>query len=177
MKNIKYVIIGVIISFILFFFVSVLFSFINRNKTIHINEYKGAEDALNILNDKIDKLKKDETCKISLKYMSNRIKDNILTGDVKLKDYYETYYKDDMTFVDYYNYVITACSLETNDITYYKAVGTLVYPNYIKDQYNRSYEIHFVDPLFDDKNIDEIGTYSTLFNEISVLSDVIKELS
>lgn len=177
MKNIKYVIIGVIISFILFFFVSVIISFMNRNKTIHINEYPGAEESLTMLNEKIDKLKKDETCRISLKYMSNRIKDNILTGDVRLKEYYESYYKDDMTFVDYYNYVITACSLDRNDITYYKAVSTLVYPNYIKDKYNRSYEIHFVDPIFDDTGIDETGTYSTLFNEISVLSDIVKELS
>ena len=177
MKNIKYVIIGVIISFILFFFISVIFSFINRNKTIHINEYQGAEESLTMLNDKIDKLKVTETCRISLKYMSNRIKDNILTGDVKLKEYYESYYKDEMTFVDYYNYVLSSCLLDKDDITYNKAMSTLVYPNYIKDKYNRSYEIHFIDPLFDDTGIDETGTYSTLYNEISVLSDVIKELS
>ena len=96
MKNIKYVVIGMIISLILFFFISVLSSFINRNKTIHINEYKGAELSLVQLNDKIDALKVDETCKISLKYLSNRIKDNILTGDVKIKDYYENFYKDEM---------------------------------------------------------------------------------
>ena len=177
MKNIKYIIIGVIISFILFFIIGAISSYINRNRTIHINEYEPSKGSLEALNNKIDKLKVTETCMISLKYMSNRINENILSGDVKLKDYYETFYKDDLTFIDYYNYVATSCKIENNTILYNKAMSTLVYPNYIKDRYNRSYEYHIIDPFFNDTAIDESGTYSTIFNEISTLNDLIEELS
>ena len=177
MKNIKYIVIGMMISFILIFIVSSISSYMNRNKTIHINEYESATESIDNLNSKIDKLKVDETCKISLKYMSNRIKENVLTGDVKLKDYYESFYKEDLTFIDYYNYVVSSCSIDNNPIIYNKAMSTLVYPNYIKDRYNRSYELHIVDPFFNDTYVDETGTYSTIFNEISTLNDLIEVLS
>ena len=173
MNNIKYVIFGIFISLILFFFIGGVFSFVNRNQTIHIKDYEGFDKNIEELSDRIDKVKNND-CRSSLQYMLNRIKDNHLTGDIKIKDYYESFYKDNLTFVDYYNYVSSSCNIDNNEI-YIKAMSTLVYPTYIKNLYNKSYEIHFKDFYYKD-NIDEMGTYSTLVNEMYVLSDLLKEI-
>ena len=175
MNNIKYVVFGMLIFLILFFFVGVVFSFVNRNQAIHIKEYDNYEKDINVLSDKINKIKKDD-CRASLNDMLDRIKDNHLTGDIKIKDYYEFFYKDNLTFVDYYNYVSSTCNINNNEI-YIKAMSTLVYPEYIKNTYNRSYEFYFKDKFFSDNTFNDLGTYTTFVNEIFVLSDILEELS
>ena len=67
--------------------------------------------------------------------MLNRIDENNFKEDVKIKDYYESFYKDDKTFIDYYNEAATICSVDSNKI-YLKAMSSLVYPSQIKDEYN-----------------------------------------
>ena len=53
-------------------------------------------------------------------------------------------------------------------------MSSLVYPSQIKDEYNHSYELHI---KYNYNNNDEIGTYSTIVNELSVLSDLLEEIS
>jgi hypothetical protein len=176
MKNIKYVILGIFISFIIFFIIGIIYSNINRNNKIHINKYEGYNSTREKLLSKIDNIK-DDTCKLSLKYMLERIDSNNMEGDVSLKDYYESFYADDLTMVDYYNYVISSCNLEFNAKIYNTAMSSMVYPNYIKDKYNRAYEIYFKDYGYNDKNIDEMGTYTTIINELNTISMLLEELS
>ena len=175
MSKSKYIITGLFIALILFFITSVIFSYINRNQSICVKSYDNYEQDMKVLSEKVDKVK-NETCRVSLKYLLDRIKDNHFEGCVKLKDYYESFYKDDFTFVDYYNYVATSCNINNNEL-YVKAMSTLVYPAYIKNKYNRAYEFYIEDYYFYDKDIDDMGSYSTLVNEITVLSDLLKELS
>lgn len=175
MKNIKYIIIGILISFIIIFIINIITFNINSNQTIHINSYEGYEEAKNTLSKKIDKVKNDD-CRSSLNNMLKRIDDNNLKGDVKIGDYINSYFKDNLTFVDYYSYVSDSCNI-SDDKIYIKAMSTLVYPNYIKDKYNRSYELHIID-LTNQTNIsDDVGTYTTMLNELGVLSDILGELS
>ena len=175
MKNIKYIIIGILISFIIVFIINIITFNINSNQTIHINSYEGYEEAKNTLSKKIDKVKNDD-CRSSLNNMLKRIDDNNLKGDVKIGDYINSYFKDNLTFVDYYSYVSDSCNI-SDDKIYIKAMSTLVYPNYIKDKYNRSYELHIID-LTNKTNIsDDVGTYTTMLNELGVLSDILGELS
>ena len=175
MKSIKYVMLGVFISFIIFFVIGIIYSNINRNNKIHINDYQSFNESITSLSTKIDKVK-DDTCRSSLNYMKDRIVSNHLTGDVSLKDYYESFYKDDLTILDYYEYIKTSCNLEHNNKIYNLGLSSLVYPEYIKNKYNRSYEIYFKDYMFKDKNIDDMGTYSTIINELSMLSSILEEL-
>lgn len=175
MKNIKYILLGVLISFIIFFIIGIIYSNINRNNKIHINKYDGYEDTRNTLLTKIDKVK-DESCRSSLKTMLERIDSNNLSGDVSLKDYYYSFYAGDMTIIDYYNYVVASCNLKNNPKIYNQAMSSLVYPSYIKDRYNRSYEIYFKDYLFDDNNTNEVGTYTTIINELTTLSMLLEEI-
>ena len=175
MKNIKYIIIGILISFIIVFIINIITFNINSNQTIHIKSYEGYEEAKNTLSKKIDKVKNDD-CRSSLNNMLKRIDDNNLKGDVKIGDYINSYFKDNLTFVDYYSYVSDSCNI-SDDKIYIKAMSTLVYPNYIKDKYNRSYELHIID-LTNKTNIsDDVGTYTTMLNELGVLSDILGELS
>ena len=177
MKNIKYIMLGVLISFIIFFVIGAIYSNINRNNKIHINEYTGFEETKNNFNKRIDAIK-NETCRSSLKYMLNRVEENAsLKGDVSLKDYYESFYKDDLTIIEFYSYVMSSCNLEKNTKTYNMALSSLIYPEYIKNKYERSYEFNFKNYLYKDTKIDEMGTYTTIINELSTISLILEELS
>ena len=102
MKNIKYIILGLFITFIIIFILNILFSCVNRNRVIRINKYDGYDKTREGIVLKIDKIKNTD-CKNSLNNMLNRIDENNFKEDVKIKDYYESFYKDDKTFIDYYN--------------------------------------------------------------------------
>ena len=176
MKNIKYVILGILISFIIFFIIGILYSYINKNNKIHINRFENYNSIREKMLSDIDKIKNDN-CRVSLKSMLDRIDSNNLDGDVSLKDYYESFYKDDLTIIDYYNYVVSSCNIEFSNDIYTTAMSSMVYPEYIKNRYNRSYEIYFKDYLFKDNILDEVGTYSTITSELKTLKMILEELS
>ena len=175
MKNIRYILLGVFISFILFFITGIVFSIINTNNKVHVQKYDGFNSVYETYNTKIDKVKNDN-CRLSLKYMLERIKDNYFDHDVSIKEYYESYYKDDLTFIDYYDLVISSCEIKS-DVTniYNEAMSSMIYPEYIKNKYNRGYEIYFKDYLYNDKQIDSIGTYSTIISELTTLNLLMEE--
>ena len=174
MNKIKYIIFGIFIAVIMLFITSFILSSVHRNTEICIKDINNFDNNINELSAKVDKVK-DDTCRVALNYMLDRIKVNHLTGCVKQKEYLDSFYYEDLSFVDVYSYVASACDIDSNSI-YIRAMSTLVYPNYIKDRYNRSYEIHFKDGFFHDEGIDEVGSYTTLANEMIVLSDILEEL-
>ena len=172
MKNVKYVILGMFILFILIFLSSFIFIYINRNRTVHINKYEGYDKIRETLSKKIDKVKNKE-CKNALNNMLERIDLTNFKSDVKLKEYYEAYYKDDLTFVDLYTDAAYACDIN-NERLYIESLKTNVYPSIIKSEYNNSYELRI---RYKYDNNDEIGTYTTIVGELGVLSDLLEELS
>ena len=175
MKNTKYVLLGVFIMFIIIFIINIVSSCINSNRTIHIKSYDGYDKTRESLSTKINKVKNTD-CKNSLNNMLNRIDDNNISGNIKIKDYYEVFYKDDLTFLDYYQEAVETCNVK-NDQIYIKAMSALLYPNQIKEEYNHSYELHVKYKNNSNNISDEIGTYTTILNELGVLSDILGELS
>ena len=172
MKNIKYVILGMFILFIIIFLSSFVFTFNNRNRIIHVNKYEGYDKTREELSKKIDKVKNVD-CKNSLNDMLERIDSINFTTDVKLKDYYEVYHKDDKTFLDFYTSAADACNIN-NEKIYIKALQSTTYPIFIGSEYNNAYELR-IRYVYD--NNDEIGTYTTIVGELGVLSDLLEELS
>ena len=175
MKNCKYVVFGIMLSFIIFFLLTIFLSNVNRNSKILIKDYEQFDETIDSITKKVQKIKKEE-CRVAINSMIDRIKSNHLSGEVSIKEYTDSFFADDLTFVDYYNYVSSSCSIN-NEQLYVNAMGTLVYPTYIKNKYNKSYEFYIKDNYYYDKDFDKMGTYSTLVNEVSILSDILEELS
>ena len=171
MKNIIF---GISISFIIIIIVFIILTFVERNSYITINSYASFDETIEVFNNKISKIKNNE-CKLSLEYMINRIKDNKMEGNIKIKDYYESFYKDDMTFIDYYNYVSSSCNINNSKI-YNEALSSLLYPETIKNRYESSYVFKIKDIFNDNNRIDEMGTYTTIIHELNVVDMFLEEL-
>ena len=180
MDKIKYILYGLFISFVLLGLLSFILAFINTNQEIYIKDIDKYIDSINNLETRIDKLDKNLTCKSSLLTMLKRINNTHFTnGKVKIKEYYDKYYEEDLTFLDYYQGVIEACELDNNDHIYATALTAYAYPNEIKNKYYFSYELHFKDlfnsePLL--KEEQEIKSYTTKYNELLVLSELLEVL-
>ncbi|MCR4581235.1 MAG: hypothetical protein K5666_01845, partial [Bacilli bacterium] len=63
MKNVKYIVFGIFICLLLLFILSGVLSHFYRNSTIHMKEYDNYEESIELLSNKINKVK-DDDCKI-----------------------------------------------------------------------------------------------------------------
>lgn len=169
---------NIIFSLLIVFFLIMVLSFIKTftfNRYITVQDISGYTKKMNELTKKIENIK-DDKCKTSLNNMAIRINQTHFNKNVLIKKYVDVYFKDEITFLDYYNEVVDSCKNKYDEDIYSNVLASLSYPYQIRKEYLLRYEIS----LFDIKNRnklnkydDELGTYSTKYLELSVLSKLI----
>ena len=186
MKKYPYVFLGFFISILVLLIIHFISINIKMNRVINVKEMDDSysKKIVEIESD-IEKLKDDE-CKNSLKYMSDRIKVTIPDKGVTLKDYYHRYYgydnnrndDDGETFLFFYSKVADNCNIN-NDSIYSKALESMVFPYEIKNRYLGTYQISISDLFILKDEIDksdELGSYSNKMLELEVLSKLVEEV-
>lgn len=180
MVNRKYILLGIFVSFIVIGLVTMILAFTNLDKEIYIKDLDKYTDSIMRLKDRVDKLDKDNTCKSAFNKTIDRINNtHFNNGKIKIKDYYEAYFKDDETFIDYYQLIIDDCKMNNNDKIYGMVLSAYSYPNKIKNDYRLSYELHIED-LFNNKDIrkeeQEINSFTTKYMELLVIDKLLEVL-
>ncbi len=173
----KSMLMGSLITILVLLLVHLLYITFFEEEIVHIKEVPKYTERITSINEKIAKIK-DEKCVSSLKDMLERIKDTYFTEDITLKEYILAYYKDDKTFIDYYEDVNNACSLKGSDEIYFNVLSSMNYPNSLKNRYDLRYEVRLKDPKRDElfKNSDEVGTYTTKMLELLIINELIDEV-
>ena len=176
MVNRKYILLGIFISFMIMGLLIMLLAFINQDKEIYIKDLDRYTETVMRLKNRVDKLD-NNTCKMAFNRTIDRINDtHFNNGKVKIKEYYEAYYKNDETFLDYYQLIIDDCNMENNDKIYGMALSAYSYPNQVKNNYYLSYELHIED-LFNNKDMrkeeQEINSFTTKYMELVVLDSLL----
>lgn len=180
MNNIKFIIIGILLS-IVTISTYILFTIsYDREDYIKVKKIPNYTDIRDTLKNDISKIKNEE-CKNSLNNMLSRIESTYYTKDITVEEYYLNYNKDDNTFLNMFEEAKDACSLtnEQSDPIYILALSSTNYPNKIKEKYLYSYELKIKDK-FSRKEVedinDEIGTYTTKMLEFKTLKEIINEV-
>lgn len=173
----KYIFYGILLALIIITLISIIMTCFNKEETIYIKDYDAYDSTINKIQDNIDKIP-DEKCSSSLKNLRTRIDDTHFTSNTTLNEYYNKYHKDNLTFLDYYNKVLTSCNIDNKDNIYIKVLNSLNFPTYIDNKYNLIHEINFKDynTRRNLKKYDEIGSYTNKVNELEVLSLLIDEV-
>lgn len=148
----------------------------NKEEMIYVRDLSFYTKRATIIRDDIEKIK-NETCKKSFSDMFNRINETHFTENVTIEKYYKAYFKDDKTFLNYYEDLIGSCELDEDlDSIYILVLSASNYPNEVKKRYLLSHEFIIKDYDSRDilsKNIDETGTYTTKALELQVINELL----
>ena len=175
----KWMILSSLITIIIITIASIVISLTSYNRTIKIRTIEDYHTIKVNLKNKIDKVK-DKDCKVSLNNMMDRIDNTYLTENTNVKTYYEVYFKDNKTLLNYFDDVVNSCDLtkKDTDIIYVDALSSTNYPNSIKKEYYLRYELKIRDnysaKYLEDNDL--IGTYTTKYLELKVLNSLIEEV-
>lgn len=157
----------------------IIISLTTYNRTINVKTIDDYHSIKTNLKKKIEKVKNKE-CQSSLNNMMTRIDNTYISKNTNIKDYYETYFNDNLTFLNYFDDVVSSCKLskKKTDIIYVDALASTNYPNSIKKEYNLRYEFKIRDnnsiKYYQDNDL--IGTYTTKYLELKVLKSLIEEV-
>lgn len=178
MKN-KYITIGVLLTLIILTILGILTLNDNKKEVIYIKDLSFYTKRATIIRDEIDTIK-DEACKNSLSDMFNRINETHFTANISIEEYYNAYYKDNKTFLNFYEEAVKSCELTSDlDDIYVLVLASSNYPNEIKKRYLLSHEFIIKDKnsredLF--KSADETGTYTTKALELQVMNELLSRV-
>lgn len=172
----KYILFGVLITFITIILVGIFTLNFNKKEMIHIRDLSFYTKRATIIRDDIEKIK-DEKCQKSFSDMFNRINETHFTENITIEEYYNSYFKDGKTFLNYYEDLIDVCELDEDlDSIYILVLSASNYPNEVKKRYLLSHEFIIKDYESRDglsKNIDETGTYTTKALELQVINELL----
>ncbi len=180
MGKTKYVLYGIFIGFILISLVAIGKAYYNINQEIYIKDIDKYTDAIMRMKNRVEEKKLTDSCKSALDKTIDRVNNtHFKTGKVKQKDYYEAYFKDNETFLDYYQLVIDDCNIDNNDKIYGMALSAYSFPLEIKNNYYLNYELHFKDLTNGQdlrKEEQEVKSFNTKYMELMVLDSLLEVL-
>lgn len=175
----KLIILSSMATVIVISIIGIIVSLISYNRTINVKTIEDYRSIKINLKNKIEKIK-DKECQTSLNNMMNRIDDTYFSNNTNVKEYYEIYFNDDLTFLNYFDDVVNTCKLSSKDknTIYIDALASTNYPNAIKKEYYLRYEFKIRD-INSSKYLEEndlVGTYTTKYLELKVLNSLIEEV-
>lgn len=172
----KYILLGMLITIMFLILIGIFTLQFNKEEMIYVRDLSFYTKRATIIRDDIEKIK-NETCKKSFNDMFNRINETHFTENVTIEKYYKAYFKDDKTFLNYYEDLIGSCELDEDlDSIYILVLSASNYPNEVKKRYLLSHEFIIKDYDSRDilsKNIDETGTYTTKALELQVINELL----
>lgn len=176
----KYIIIGILLTLIVLTFVGLLFLHSNKKEIIYVKDLSFYTKRATKIRDEIENVK-NETCKNSLNDMFRRINETHFTTNISIEQYYNAYFKDNKTFINFYEDAIKSCELDSDlDSIYVLVLASSNYPNEIKKRYLLSHEVIIKDKDTRDnlfKSADETGTYTTKALELQVINELISRVT
>lgn len=176
----KLVILGILITLMIFILVGIISIESHKSERIYVKDLPFYTKRATIIRDDIEAIK-NETCKNSLKEMFDRINETHFTEDVSIKKYYNAYYKDNKTFLNFYEVAVNSCELKDNlDEIYVLVLAASNYPNEVKKRFLLSHE--FVIKDYDSRktlyqSADETGTYTTKILELQIINELISRVN
>ena len=180
MVKIKYILYGMFLSSMILSLLFVCLAYNNINKEIYIKDIDKYTEIIVRMRERVDKLKVKDSCKTSLNSTIDKINaTHFNTGKIKLKDYYEAYYKDGSDYLEYYSLMMDECNIESDDSIYSYALSAYSYPLEIKNKYYLNHEIHFEDYLSGSnsrKQEQEVKSFNTKYMELKVLDSILEVL-
>ena len=174
----KYFIFGMITCFIIICIFGCVLSVVSFNDKIYVKTLDNFDINIGTFDARIDSLKVNETCKNSLKNLSDRVKSTYYNNDVTIKEYDNNYFKDGVTFYALYLEAFNECEIDNDAYSYITeyAIESQTYPQLIHSRRIANYELKFTDYI-NYKEIheisDNIGTYSNKTLELKVLSELL----
>ncbi len=175
----KLIILGALITLMILIIVGIISISSHKSEGIYVKDLAFYTKRATIIRDDIESIKK-KNCKNSLNAMFDRINETHFTGDVSVEEYYNAYYKDNKTFLNFYEDVITSCELKDNlDEIYVLVLAASNYPNEVKKRFLLSHE--FIIKDYDSrenlyKSADETGTYTTKALELQIINELISRV-
>lgn len=175
----KLIILGSLITVIILILLGIISTFYNKSETIYIKDLAFYTKRATLIRDDIEKIKED-TCKNSLSAMMERINETHFTDNISIEKYYKAYYKDNKTFINFYEEAVDQCEIKDNlDELYVLALAASNYPNEIKKRFLLSHE--FIIKDYDSrkdlyKSSDETGTYTTKVLELQIINELISKV-
>lgn len=175
----RLIILGVLITLMLLILLGIISVGSHKNENIYVKDLSFYTKRATIIRDDIEKVK-NEICKNSLKAMFNRINETHFTENITIEKYYNAYYKDNKTFLNFYEEAIKDCEINENlDELYVLVLSASNYPNEVKKRYLLSHE--FIIKDYDsrerlEKSADETGTYTTKALELQIINEIISKV-
>lgn len=175
----KLMILGSLITIIIFVLLGLISTHYNKEEIIYIKDLAFYTKRATIIREDIEKIKND-SCKNSLSAMFNRINETHFTDNISIEEYYNAYYKDNKTFINFYEDVVTQCAIEEElDELYVLVLAASNYPNEVKKRFLLSHEFRIKDYDSRDnlyKSTDETGTFTTKALELQIINELINRV-
>lgn len=175
--KLKYCLLGVLVTTIIFSIVNITLV-VNNKDVVIIKDYEGFQEDILKVDKKISKIK-DEECKSSFIKMSDNIKRTHFSKNTTVEDYYRAYFLED-NFLNIYKDVEEICQISEDNSRYVLALASYTFPDSIKIRYSLKHEFIFKDrklrrELY--KNNDEVGSYTSKVLELKVINLLLESLS
>ena len=178
MEKIRYFLLGIFIFSWTLIIVGVIGSFVKLNDSMYIKDVSKYTETVMKLKTSIESKKAGTECKSSLYALVDRMNEtHYQTGIIKTKDYIDSHYKDDLTFLDLYNEAVEVCNVEDNPNSLFDAMGAVAYPNEVKNNYYLSYQLSipdFFNKNKSEKDQEEYSSYTTKSLEILTISNLLE---
>lgn len=174
----RYMVLGSFFTIIIIFIISIIAINFNDQEIIHIKEISNYGKKITSLKNAIEEVE-DKSCKKDLEKMADRINKTYFKKDITIEKYYQAYYKNDISFTDLYNNIISSCKIEENDELAQNIIMQSIYPEEIKNKYLLRYELVLKDNISREslaKPLNEKGTYTTKTLELNILKALIEEV-
>ena len=176
--KIKYILLGSLITLITIFISSLIFIPFNKKELIAVKPLDSYTTKVTTLRNDIDELK-ESACKTSLNNMLTRINETNFTDSVSLEEYYNSYYKDGIPFIQLFEDIVNECELEETEDIYLEVLKQSLFPDMIKERYLLSHELILKDystrKILTKQNTEK-GTFITKTLELEILKSLISEV-
>ncbi len=175
----KFITLGVLLTFMVLTLLGLISLKYHKSEIIHVKDLAFYTKRATIIRDDIAKIK-DDTCKNSLNALFNRMNETHFVNDVTVKEYYQAYFKDNKTFLNFYEEAVKACEIEDNlDEIYVLVLSASNFPNEVKNRYLLSHEFIIKDKESRElllQSFDETGTYTTKALELQVINELLSRV-
>lgn len=176
----RLIILGALITLMILIIIGIISISTHKSEKVYVKDLAFYTKRATIIRDDIETIK-NETCKNSLMVMFDRINATHFTRDVSVEEYYNAYYKDNKTFLNFYEEAVTSCELKDNlDEVYVLVLAASNFPNEVKKRFLLSHE--FIIKDYDSrenlyKSTDETGTYTTKALELQIINELISRVN